>query len=93
MPPLWLLLDLHDMAAVTAGLFFTGSLVVAAFVAEFVDHHSTAETSVPEGTPAPSGTGLWVVESERRVSPADLPRDGSARAVAAVGPSSTRTPT
>jgi hypothetical protein len=91
MPPLWLLVDLADMAAVTAGLFFAGSLVVAAFVAEFVNHRSNAETSVPEGTPAPSGTGLWVVESTCEDTPARPRRDGQHLAVVA-GPSATQTP-
>jgi hypothetical protein len=59
MPPLWLLLDLHDMAAVTAGLFFTGSLVVTVFAAEFVNHHSTVERSTSTGTPAPAGVDRW----------------------------------
>jgi hypothetical protein len=92
MPPLWLLIDIHDVAALAAGLFFAGSLVVAAFLAEFINARSTVERSTSTGSPAPAGVGRWVVESERRVSPADLPRDGSARAVAAVGPSTTRTP-
>jgi hypothetical protein len=75
MPPLWLLLDLHDMAAVTAGLFFTGSLVVTVFAAEFVNHHSTVGTSAPEEA-ASSGAGIRVVElpsEEHQMAPRPVP--------------------
>jgi hypothetical protein len=56
------------MAAVTAGLFFVGSLVVAAFLAEFVNHHSTVDGPSPEVSPATSGEAPWAVGASEQGS-------------------------
>jgi hypothetical protein len=66
MPPLWLLIDIHDVAALAAGLFFAGSLVVAAFLAEFINARSTVERSTSAGSPAPAGVDRWVVAASER---------------------------
>jgi hypothetical protein len=68
MTPLWLLVDLQAMAAVTAGLFFAGSLVVTVFAAEFVNARSTVERSTSEDPPAASGVGRWAVGASEQGS-------------------------
>jgi hypothetical protein len=92
--PLWLRLDVGEMAMAAAGLVFAGSLLVAKFLGEIAAHRSTVDASASEAIPLASDAGPRTVGSSVNRPDADQSEgDTSGSLVLSVAGSTVDSPT